>query len=116
MIVLLAAPVGNPSFLLVEKLDLFAVPVDLLHVVIHLDRQQAAALRSASFQDPTSVLGGHAVSKAVLTHATADFWLVCSLRHFVIPQSALIQCRAIIHDWTQSGKPFVRFFTGDSKV
>jgi hypothetical protein len=60
---------------------MFALPANPLDVVIHADRQLAAAARAAAGQNFTPVSSSHALAKTVYTQASVDPRLISPFRH-----------------------------------
>jgi hypothetical protein len=90
-----------------------ALPIDLLHVTVHLNRQAVTAFRPPSFQDFTPISGGHAGAKTMHAQSTTNLGLISSLRHTsffsylskIIFSSAAIMANGSLHtkdDYTLS--------------
>jgi hypothetical protein len=58
-----------------------ALPIDLFHMTIHLNRQAVTAFGAPGFQDFTPIGGGHSGAKAMHPQTTTNLGLISSFRH-----------------------------------
>jgi hypothetical protein len=65
------------------------LPADVLDMLVAADAQAEAALHATPLQHCPAIGGGHALAEAVHTYAPPDFWLICTLGHYLTPNNRI---------------------------